>query len=462
MAVLYLTKNDFNETACRSCLDQDYTPMCLIICDDGDDAEIKKKIDTFAGENQEKVRVIRRKIKKGYKAGNINHALKSLDVKYSYVLIMDADGMLPKDFLRSLMPYFNRNPKIAFVQAMQKSLPDQKGDLGNDLKSMVDIHWRYYVSLKNRFGFVMWYGHGAVLKRQIIEELRGIPEVVTEDLAFSSEVRRLGYYGIVAENVFCGEEFPRTLTQYRKRNRKWVRGTCEYLLKFFPKLLQDPAVHWFEKADVFISAFALLQALPFLIFVLVASSIIPYFYARFQMQGPLFLVPPLFYGGWMDVILKTRYNVFWVWDFYLIMFIVIFFPLLPAVQLFWKDKKQMLRYIALAAFVHLSILLDSAKEMILFLSTGKTFFPVTNNYRDNQDALGWLLFEFLSGAFMLVCAVKTANLWLVSLGVSFMVTILLALKMHTAVIRKLMYIPFSVTVLIMFFIGMTIVKNFKL
>ncbi len=459
VAILYMTRNDFNEKACLTCLGQKYEDFHVFICDDSDDDEIKKRIDLFRENNQSSVSILRRNTQRGFKAGNINDALKKVEKRFEYIAINDADTELPVDFLIKLIPKFRLSPKIAFVQAAQAAIEDQKGYFGRTMKPMIDIHWRHYMSLKNKFGFVMWYGHGAVLKHSVIKDLGGIPEVVTEDLAFSSEARGKGYFGIIDQDTVCGEEFPQNIEKFRKRNRKWVRGTYQYLTEFYPKILRAKCVPWFEKADIFISAFALLQAIPFLILVGVASFIMPFYYTVSQVRGPLFLVPPLFYDNLAQVILKTRYNVFWVFDFYLVMFLVIFFPLIPAVINMWNKRARMLRYVALSSFLHLSILLDSAKEVMLYVLTRKTYFPVTNNINEKENNLYWLMSEMFIGIFLIVFALATYNLWLVSLGAAFVLTLLVISWGDRRIVKALVPVPFAVTVAIMFFIGITILKN---
>ncbi len=459
VAILYMTRNDFNEKACLTCIGQKYEDFHVFICDDSDNKEIKEKIDLFQAHNRSIISVLRRNKQRGFKAGNINDALNKVEKRFEYIAVNDSDTELPVDFLIKLIPKFQLSPKIAFVQAVQAAIEDQKGSFGRTMKSMVDIHWRHYMSLKNKFGFVMWYGHGAVLKRSVIEALGGIPEVVTEDLAFSSEARRIGYYGIIDEDTVCGEEFPQNIEKFRKRNRKWVRGTYQYLTEFYPQILRAKCVPWFEKADIFISAFALLQAIPFLMLVCVASFIMPFYYTASQVRGPLFLVPPLFYDNLAQVILKTRYNVFWVFDFYLVMFLVIFFPLIPAIIDMWNKRARMLRYVAMSSFLHLSILLDSAKEIMLYVITGKTYFPVTNNINEKENNLYWLLSEMFVGIFLIIFALATYNLWLVSLGTAFVLTLLVISWGDKKIVKALVPVPFALTVAIMFFIGITILRN---
>ncbi len=78
-AILYMTRNDFNEKACLSCLAQQYKHFHVFICDDSDNEEIKRKIDLFCAENQPIVSVLRRStnistpviIGPGYKGVNL-------------------------------------------------------------------------------------------------------------------------------------------------------------------------------------------------------------------------------------------------------------------------------------------------------------------------------------------------------------------------------------------------------
>jgi len=179
-------------------------------------------------------------------------------------------------------------------------------------------------------------------------------------------------------------------------------------------------------------------------------------------QISLFLrLPPLFYDNFAQVILRTRYNVFWVFDFYLVMLLVIFCPLVPAIIDMWNKRANMLRYVALSSFLHLSILLDSAKEIILYMFTGKTYFPATNNIKEKCDNRYWVLTEMLIGIFLIIFAFATYNLWLVSLGAAFMLTLVFMSWENKRIIKALMPVPFAVTVAIMFFIGITILQNVR-
>ncbi|MCA9399776.1 MAG: glycosyltransferase, partial [Candidatus Omnitrophica bacterium] len=232
VAILYPTRNDFRPVSAMSCLNLDYPDFHVFILDDSTDKEFRKNIDEWARTHTDKVTVIRREDKSGYKAGNLNHALETIGKDYPYFAICDADGILPRDFLTGLLPFL-QDKRVAYVQALQKGNPDQPEFFGQVLNFMIEAHYRYYVEAKNYFGFVMFYGHGGLLKTSVWQEAGGFPEIASEDLAYSARARALGYRGVYTDTVICLEDFPPGLPQLRKRSEKWIRGTSEFVKKFF-------------------------------------------------------------------------------------------------------------------------------------------------------------------------------------------------------------------------------------
>ncbi|MBU4304571.1 MAG: glycosyltransferase [Candidatus Omnitrophica bacterium] len=104
VALLYTTYNDFQEKAVLSCVNQEYDNFHAFILDDSTEEDYKNRIDEFSARYKEKVTVIRREGRSGYKAGNINNALKQIN-DFEYFSISDADSILPKNYITGLLPY---------------------------------------------------------------------------------------------------------------------------------------------------------------------------------------------------------------------------------------------------------------------------------------------------------------------------------------------------------------------
>ena len=86
VAILYTTCNDFLESSVISCLHQDYSNYKVYILDDSNDPDYIETIDSFGRKHSERVQIIRRKDREGFKAGNMNHALEQY-VKLSLIHI---------------------------------------------------------------------------------------------------------------------------------------------------------------------------------------------------------------------------------------------------------------------------------------------------------------------------------------------------------------------------------------
>lgn len=77
VTLLYCTCNDFEANSLEWSMKQDYDSKLLktVILDDSTDPDYKAKVDEFAKQHKG-VKVIRRKDRKGFKAGNINNYLR--------------------------------------------------------------------------------------------------------------------------------------------------------------------------------------------------------------------------------------------------------------------------------------------------------------------------------------------------------------------------------------------------
>ena len=98
--LLYCTCNDFNAEALESCMRQRYKNFRTVILDDSSDEEYKARIDKFAAEHG--AEVIRRKERKGYKAGNLNNYLCGR-TDYDYFVVLDSDEVIPENYIQGVL-----------------------------------------------------------------------------------------------------------------------------------------------------------------------------------------------------------------------------------------------------------------------------------------------------------------------------------------------------------------------
>ena len=382
VAVLYTACNDFVRKSAESCLHINYPKYTVYILDDSSDPKCKAQIDQFASENARLVKVIRRADRSGYKAGNLNNALRH-HVTEPYFAVIDADEIVPENFLNRLVPYLINDPQCGFVQANHRCDENASTRLQNDMRIGIDVHWKWYQPLRNKFGFVMFLGHGALLRRSCWEEVDGFDEIVSEDLAYAISIRELGYYGIFAEDVMCIEAFPESVQAFRVRHVKWTRGTCEFLHRWTVKLWRSKTIPLIEKLDIFFPTANLPLTLFFFFFMIIAGLGLPFLLGQnleltWVVMGQELTVPVRALPAEMTRIFTP--------DFFAITVMTLFAPILCFVFEHWRHPVRLFKFLSKSTALYAALSPLSALCVIGYLLTGKARFLVTGDKSDRSSA----------------------------------------------------------------------------
>lgn len=382
VAILYTTYNDLVMESLESCVKQDYPNYKVYILDDSTEVSFMEKIDDFAAQYPELVQVVRRPDRKAFKAGNMNFGLEHF-AHEEYFAIADADEILPSDFLKKLVPVMETDDKCAFVQANHRANPNSDSPLSEALGVGIDIHWKYYQPLRNEYGFVMFLGHGALLRRSVWKEIGGFPDIVSEDLGFAIHAREKGYRGRFVEDVICYEDFPDTVRSFRVRHMKWTRGTCEFLSKKMRYLIQSEKITWTEKLDILFPTLNLPLTLVYFFFMVVANLLIPYF---FGIRQDLTIE----WGGWSMVLpiftLSSGFESIYTLDFFLITMMTFFAPVLCFIVGLWRQPLKLVRFISHSTALYAALGPLSSIGVFTYLISGKALFLVTGD--KNQASSG--------------------------------------------------------------------------
>jgi len=382
VAILYTTCNDFVEESVLSCVRQDYPNYMVYILDDSSSPEFQLRIDRFAKRFHARVQVIRRPDRRAFKAGNMNYGLENY-VNEPYFAIADADEILPVDFLSRLVPVMEADPKCGFVQANHRANPDSESALSKDLGVGIDLHWKWYQPLRNDFGFVMFLGHGALLRRKCWEEIGGFPEIVSEDLGYAIHIREKGYRGRFVEDVVCFEDFPDTVRAFRIRHMKWTRGTCEFLKLKMGWLLRAKNISWAEKLDILFPTLNLPLTILYFLFMIDANLLLPWFFGVRQdltwvTAGMEFTMPVYSLGHGFDQIYSL--------DFFLITLLTFFAPVLCFLIGLIRQPLKLFKFISHSTALYAALGPLSALGVITYLISGKAVFLVTGDNAQQSNA----------------------------------------------------------------------------
>jgi cellulose synthase/poly-beta-1,6-N-acetylglucosamine synthase-like glycosyltransferase len=445
VAILYTTMNDFKYEAIRSFLNQDYTNYDVYILDDSTDEKIKKEIDSIVKRHNSKLKIIRRNNRKAFKAGNLNNALEKIYSSYEYFAVCDSDTILPINFISKLIPYFSIDKSIGFVQANNRANPRQESSFAKELCHSIDCVWKYYQPALNRFGFVMFQGHGALIRTDVWREVDGFPDTVTEDMAFSSIIREKGYKGIFVEDVICYEDFPLNYTRFLRRNERWTKGTTEYFMKWFAKFLFNKKISIAEKLDMLISKSTLLLPIPFIIYLFVVAVTLPLYFEEFRLNIPLYF----------NFFTSPKYKINWPFDFYLMMIFFLSSQISASIYLLIKKPLKLIQYVVFYGFIGLMTFVVSTGNIISYLVTKKSYFPVTGS-KDLKDIRIRPIIELIVAFTLFYFLIQTSNLWLLTLVIGLIISALLyKIRWENVYLRPLVYTPAIINLAIIITIGIS-------
>jgi cellulose synthase/poly-beta-1,6-N-acetylglucosamine synthase-like glycosyltransferase len=481
VAMLYTTCNDFVEHSAQSCLEQDYPNFRMYILDDSSDQEFRDKIDAFAAQDPARILVVRRPDRKGFKAGNLNHALTHVANEEKYFAIADADEILPADFLSKLVPLMEKDPLCGFIQANHRANPGEGTSLQHDMGVGIDTHWKWYQPLRNEYGFVMFLGHGALLRYECWKITGGFPDIVSEDLGFAIAIREKGYKGHFEESVTCYEDFPDTVRSFRIRHMKWTRGTCEFLHKKMGWLLRAKNISWTEKADILFPTLNLPLTLVFFLFMINTNILMPYLFGHTQ---PLTMV----YNATETIIpvieMDKGFSVIYGIDFYLITLLTFISPVLCFLIAMRRTPGKLFRFLSYSTALYAALSILSAIGVIAYLISGKAIFLVTgdknqltrdtekqkkgifkriiNAYRQlinrsHPDSGLVQVLELLLAAIFLVAAIKMMQVSFLGLCLAFaFLPLFHHLGWERKISRFLLFIPFVLIISGMIISGLSI------
>jgi hypothetical protein len=331
---------------------------------------------------------------------------------------------------------------------------------------MTDLHYRYYVRPRAQSGFLMFYGHGALLRTEAWHAVGGFPEIATEDLAFTARLRECGFRGAYTEAAASLEDFPPAYARLRLRMEKWIRGTAQCVTGAIGGFLRSSRVAWFEKLDLLANAFSHFQGAVMLVCLLMLGILLPEYFSHFRYPGSFFLMPVPHGQSAADYLLHIRYHIFWSWDFYLLMLASLAAPILPAMIELRRSPRLLWRYLAASHWLFLASMVADTAALLVWLATGRAVFRGTNDaessaagkrgYHPNH-ALVWAA-ELLASGLFFYLGWRTKNLWFWSPGAALLSSPLVARwGMESRLMRSVVSVPLVLTLLVVAVVTMDLV-----
>ncbi len=180
------------------------------------------------------VEYIHREDRAGFKAGALDHGLKT--AKGLFVAIFDADFVPQPDFLRRTVHFFT-DEKVGCVQTRWGHINKEYSVLTRLQSIFLDGHFIMEHAARNRSGrFFNFSGTAGIWRREAIDRSGGWQhDTLTEDLDLSFRAQLKGWKFLFLPEVETPAELPVEMNGFKSQQHRWVKGSMQTT----KKLLKD-------------------------------------------------------------------------------------------------------------------------------------------------------------------------------------------------------------------------------
>ncbi len=166
------------------------------------------------------------------KAGNINAVLLSLSG--DLLVIVDADHVPTKDFLRNTVGFFLKDDRCAVVQTPHSFInpdPVEKNlDIFRDSPPETELFQQYIQQGMDGWGSSFFVGSAAIIRRSMLLEVGGIQtDTLTEDVETAMALHARGYHSVFLNRSQVLGLQPETVTSLISQRVRWAQGAIQIL-----------------------------------------------------------------------------------------------------------------------------------------------------------------------------------------------------------------------------------------
>lgn len=181
------------------------------------------------------IRVLRRDVRTGYKAGALAAGL--AQARGELLAIFDADFIPPPEFLQRTIHDFT-DPRLAFVQARWGHTNSSYSFLTFLQSLAIDAHFMVEQQARSSVGF--WFnfnGTAGVWRRAAVEAVGGWQaRTLTEDLDLSYRAFLQGWHGRYYRDLSVPAELPATFNGFRQQQSRWATGSFQCARLLLPEV----------------------------------------------------------------------------------------------------------------------------------------------------------------------------------------------------------------------------------
>jgi cellulose synthase/poly-beta-1,6-N-acetylglucosamine synthase-like glycosyltransferase len=189
------------------------------------------------------IKHIQRADRVGYKAGALDHSMKSC--KGEFIAIFDADFIPDSEFLFHTLPYFD-SENVGVVQTRWSHINKNFSFITRAQAIMLNTHFSIeHLGRIFSGAFINFNGTAGIWRKACIEDAGGWQaDTLTEDLDLSFRAQMKGWKFNYLFDVESPAELPITVDAYKTQQYRWSKGAAECVRKNIKNLWNSPANYW--------------------------------------------------------------------------------------------------------------------------------------------------------------------------------------------------------------------------
>lgn len=218
-----------------------YKPQ-IIVLNDGRAAKRANWKEIVALAKSMGVRHITRTIPGGFKAGNINNALKltpTPDAFNTLDVVFDSDFAAKKYFLTEMTKPF-ADQTVDFAQSPQRYKNEQSWVAKSSAAHQI-FFFDHICASKGHDNALFLCGTNFAIRRSALDAIGGMDtRYITEDYATSLELHLRGMKGVFVPKVLAVGMAPTSLKQYFSQQQRWAKGSFDVSRDYFKRIVFGP------------------------------------------------------------------------------------------------------------------------------------------------------------------------------------------------------------------------------
>ena len=209
----------------------------ILVLDDSSDGTTdlaRVKVTQYATQGID-IRLLKRRDRKGYKAGNLVNGIQQS--RGEFFAIFDADFVPPVDFLMKTIPYF-KDPELGFLQT-GIGYENRDASFLTRFQAMEMGHQQYVtVGLSEDGDMASLSGSSCVWRKVCVDALGGWSDsTVTEDVDLGYRAQFGDWKYAYLPDVVSMSVLPETISAFRIQRERWGRGLIHSGFKHVKQML---------------------------------------------------------------------------------------------------------------------------------------------------------------------------------------------------------------------------------